>query len=133
MPMRVRMLRHISGARNGVEWPPAGGEVDLPDHEAEGLVANGYAEPADEEAHDETPAEDTGGSAADPPGPDGPSSGADAAATGGSDDPEAGDPGEAADLDALRAKYRDVTGTDPDSRWRATRLRKELDGARAGD
>jgi hypothetical protein len=42
--MKVRMLQQVSGTRAGVEWPPIGGEVDLPDEEAEQLVASGLAE-----------------------------------------------------------------------------------------
>lgn len=44
--MRVVMRVNITGYRDGVPWPEVGGLVDVPDHEAEGLVANGYAEPA---------------------------------------------------------------------------------------
>lgn len=39
----VRLLIHISGTRNGEDWPPAGGRIDLPDQEAEDMVRNGYA------------------------------------------------------------------------------------------
>jgi hypothetical protein len=35
---RVQMTAYISGFRNGIEWPPVGGTVDLPAHEAEDLV-----------------------------------------------------------------------------------------------
>lgn len=127
--MRVRMLRHISGSRNGIEWPPAGGELDLPDSEAADLIANRYAEPTEET--DATTTDDTGGPAADPPGPDGPPSGDAGAATAGSGGPAAGDADAASEIDTLRAEYRQVTGVDPDSRWRASRLRKEIDTARA--
>lgn len=43
--MRVRMRTHISGTRAGVDWPPAGGEIDLPDDEGARLCAAGMAEP----------------------------------------------------------------------------------------
>jgi len=43
----VRLLIHISGTRNGEDWPPAGGRIDLPDQEAEDMVRNGYAAYAD--------------------------------------------------------------------------------------
>lgn len=46
--MLVTMKTKIGGFRNGVEWPPIGGTIDVPDHEAADLVANGYAEPAAE-------------------------------------------------------------------------------------
>lgn len=42
--MRVRMKTHITGYRDGVEWPQVGGELDLPDPEAADMIANGYAE-----------------------------------------------------------------------------------------
>lgn len=41
--MRVEMKTQISGTRNGKDWPAPGGVVDLPEDEAEGLVANGMA------------------------------------------------------------------------------------------
>jgi hypothetical protein len=47
--MRVRMKIAISGSRNGADWPPAGGEIDLPDEEAEHLVSIGLATADDEE------------------------------------------------------------------------------------
>lgn len=34
------MLRQITGLRDGVAWPAVGGEIDLPDWEAEALVGN---------------------------------------------------------------------------------------------
>ena len=60
MLVRVRMRVAISGTRNGVPWPAAGGVVELPDGEAAALLAAGLAEPAPEEAEaavDERPAE----------------------------------------------------------------------------
>lgn len=46
--MRVEMTTHISGTRNGEEWPAPGAVLDLPDHEAESLILAGYAkEPTD--------------------------------------------------------------------------------------
>lgn len=44
--MRVIMLRHITGSRDGVAWPLKGGEIDLPDHEAADLIAAGHAKEA---------------------------------------------------------------------------------------
>lgn len=47
--MRVRMKIAISGSRNGADWPPAGGEIDLPNEEAAHLITQGLAtEPSDE-------------------------------------------------------------------------------------
>lgn len=43
--MRIKMKIRIAGSRNGVRWPEAGGEVDLPDNEAADLCAAGLAEP----------------------------------------------------------------------------------------
>lgn len=51
--MRVRMRATLSGTRDGVEWPRAGGYIDLPDQEAEHLLAAGLAVaggPAEESA-----------------------------------------------------------------------------------
>jgi hypothetical protein len=38
------MKTHITGYRNDAEWPPVGGEIDLPDLEAGDLEAAGYAQ-----------------------------------------------------------------------------------------
>lgn len=46
--MFVRMKTHITGTRNGVEWPKIGGMLELPDQEALDLVAAGYAVDAGE-------------------------------------------------------------------------------------
>ena len=43
--MRVQMRRVITGTRDGVEWPPPGGEIDLPDDEGAHLCAVGMAVP----------------------------------------------------------------------------------------
>jgi hypothetical protein len=42
--MRIRQLIDISGTIDGAEWPGRGEELDLPDHVATDLIANGYAE-----------------------------------------------------------------------------------------
>ena len=60
--MRVQMNTKIGGYRDGVEWPQKGGVIDVPDHEAAGLIANGYATPADE--IEETDGADQGPAAA---------------------------------------------------------------------
>lgn len=52
--MHVRMRKHITGARNGLAWPNVGELIELPDHEAADMIANGYAE----EAPHATPAAD---------------------------------------------------------------------------
>ena len=41
--MNVEMRARISGTRNGVDWPPVGGVVDLPESEASALIALGAA------------------------------------------------------------------------------------------
>lgn len=46
--MKVRMKIAITGTRDGVRWPGVGGEIDLPDHEAMRLCANGRAEPVED-------------------------------------------------------------------------------------
>jgi len=43
--MKVRLKVSLSGARNGVAWPSAGEEIDLPDQEGADLCAAGMAEP----------------------------------------------------------------------------------------
>jgi len=68
--MRVEMKAHITGTRDGVEWPTVGGTIDLPDHEAADLIGAGLAKEATDEAveaeadptgdgPDEAPAEDS--------------------------------------------------------------------------
>lgn len=42
--MRVRIVNRPTGLINGVEWPPAGGEIDLPQATAEGMAAVGDVE-----------------------------------------------------------------------------------------
>jgi hypothetical protein len=41
----VRMRVGVSGMRDGKDWPPRGGIIDLPDDEAAHYCANGMAEP----------------------------------------------------------------------------------------
>lgn len=41
--MRVTMKARIAGTRNGEDWPAPGEPIDLPQDEAELLVANGLA------------------------------------------------------------------------------------------
>lgn len=48
--MRVEMIQHITGTRDGVEWPLKGGTIDLPDHEAADLIGAGLAKEATGEA-----------------------------------------------------------------------------------
>jgi hypothetical protein len=98
--MRVQMKTKIGGYRDGVEWPQIGGTIDVPDHEAAGLIGNGYAQLVedddagqaesaptdgpDEEAADGSdqpaPASDSDNETADEQG-DAPDGGADAADT----------------------------------------------------
>jgi hypothetical protein len=40
---KVRMIGQISGTRDGKDWPAPGGEITLPDDEANALIANGLA------------------------------------------------------------------------------------------
>lgn len=44
----VRMLRHFSGTRDGVEWPEAGGYVELTEPSAQELIDQGWADIDDE-------------------------------------------------------------------------------------
>ncbi|MFE2559892.1 hypothetical protein ACFXGT_28480 [Streptomyces sp. NPDC059352] len=52
--MRVRMKIKISGTRDGQGWPDRGGEIDLPDDEAEQLLRYGAAETVTEPEPDTT-------------------------------------------------------------------------------
>lgn len=45
--MRVQMIQHITGTRDGIEWPLAGGEIELPDREAADLIGAGLAKEAE--------------------------------------------------------------------------------------
>lgn len=40
---KVRMLVHISGSRNGEDWPKAGETITVPAAEAEDLIRQGFA------------------------------------------------------------------------------------------
>lgn len=60
--MIVRMRAAISGTRNGEDWPPIGGTVELPDDEAADLCAAGLAIPEPDTAvRTATPTEDKAG------------------------------------------------------------------------
>jgi hypothetical protein len=52
--VRVRLLASISGSRNGVDWPPPGVIVDLPDVEGAEYCAAGLAAPVASTAKVET-------------------------------------------------------------------------------
>jgi hypothetical protein len=41
--MKIKLKVTISGTRDGIEWPPMGGSVDLPEAEATQMVAAGLA------------------------------------------------------------------------------------------
>jgi hypothetical protein len=41
--VRVRMKQRIGGYRNGEPWPEPGASIDVPDHEADDLITQGYA------------------------------------------------------------------------------------------
>lgn len=42
--MKVRIVNRPTGLINGVEWPPVGEEIDLPQATAEGMAAVGDVE-----------------------------------------------------------------------------------------
>ena len=42
--MRIRLLIDIAGTIDGKNWPERGGEIDVPKHIAEDMIANRYAE-----------------------------------------------------------------------------------------
>ena len=56
--VRVTMLVSISGTRDGVDWPPVGGEFLLSADEAAGLVSNGLAAVIPDTAGAEQPEEE---------------------------------------------------------------------------
>lgn len=64
--MRVRMKVTISGTRDGKPWPERGEVVDLPDGEAEQLVASGLATTGDEESDEGDAPEETATAPGDP-------------------------------------------------------------------
>ena len=45
--MLVKMTTHITGTRNGEEWPTVGETIELPDGEAAHLIGAGLALPAE--------------------------------------------------------------------------------------
>lgn len=45
--MKVQMRATITGSRDGEPWPERGGYIELPDHEAQDLIAAGLAQSAD--------------------------------------------------------------------------------------
>lgn len=52
--MKVRMKVGMSGTRNGEDWPPLGGELEVDDDEGAQLCAGGLAEPVAEPEKVET-------------------------------------------------------------------------------
>lgn len=48
--MKITMRVGITGTRNGEDWPPVGGTIDIPTDEANALVDAGLAEPATKNA-----------------------------------------------------------------------------------
>lgn len=52
--MKVRMLLSIAGTLDGVRYPPAGGEFDVPDVVGANLCSKGLAEPVAEAPKRET-------------------------------------------------------------------------------
>lgn len=55
----VTMKVAVSGSRDGREWPPVGGQIDLPEDEALGLVENGLATFAPGSPNHEPPSGDS--------------------------------------------------------------------------
>jgi hypothetical protein len=41
--VKVILAAHLSGTRNGIPWPPPGGEIDVPEDEAADLFRNELA------------------------------------------------------------------------------------------
>lgn len=55
--MEIVMRVQMSGTRDGVDWPPAGGIIEVPDTEAAELIALGLAKEATDEDRIEPAAE----------------------------------------------------------------------------
>jgi len=51
--MKIRMIAEVSGMRNGVDWPPRGSVMELPDSEAEEYISAGLAVPVTTHAKSE--------------------------------------------------------------------------------
>jgi hypothetical protein len=79
--MLVTMRTQIGGFRNGSPWPEPGGTIDVPEHEALGLIAQRYAIAAEERHDDPSTGDDDDPSTEDSDGP----------STEDSDDPSTGD------------------------------------------
>jgi hypothetical protein len=100
--VRVRMKVDVSGSRNGVKWPARGETVEVNDEEGTQLCASGIAAPVpDDEVETALPKK------------------GDVETRGVETD----------DLDALRAQA-EKAGVKVDNRWKADRLRQEIDAAR---
>lgn len=125
--MRIQMKIHITGSRNGRPWPPKGGIVDLPDHEAADLIAAGHAQevPADEPRPTAPAADDRQAAGTEP---DGATEGdAGTAAAGAA--PEGLDALDKPTLLTLAAKH----GIEVSSRWGAPRLRTVIADTLTGE
>lgn len=48
--MHVQMKQHFTGYRDGEEWPPVGGIIEISDTQGADLVAAGYAVEVDPDA-----------------------------------------------------------------------------------
>jgi hypothetical protein len=44
--LTIKMLAKITGTRNGIDWPEPGETIELPEAEAESLIASKLAKPA---------------------------------------------------------------------------------------
>lgn len=53
--MLITMLRQVSGTRDGVDWPAAGENLEVPDDEATSLIAIGLAKAAGETIDEQAP------------------------------------------------------------------------------
>lgn len=104
--MKIRMKVEVSGTRDGQQWPGRGETLDVDDSEGAQLCAAGLATPVVDDKV-ETAVPSTGDvetrTDATPP---------------------------ADDIDALRAAA-DKAGVTVDKRWKADRLRQEIDAAKS--
>lgn len=58
--MRVKLLVHLTGTRNGTPWPAYGEEIELPDDEATTMIAVGMAQPVTKHREAEKAVPDAG-------------------------------------------------------------------------
>ena len=126
--MHVRMKTKIGGYRNEVPWPEVGDTIEVPDHEANDLIRNGYAEPVSYVADSTTP-EGTDDAPAHEPEPS-----EDPADDEGQDPTDSADPDAGDDQDVTKADLiarAEELGVEVDGRWGKAKLLSAIAAAEA--